>query len=236
MRHWLFLICFFVSLSTYCFGELKLSLIIPCYYGHFSHLPSLLDAYTQQSRRPDEVVISLSEAHLVDAGELEQLQSADYPFPLIIIASTKKQYAGENRNIACSFATGDVFVCQDADDWPHPRRLEILESLFQILDADHVMHGYCLEGLHLGNTAALARGVVPVKFHRSWNSLKCSGVRVHHGNIAIKRGVFDQVKWGPSQRGQDLAFNLDCLKLFQKTLVIDLPLVTYRPEYSSCDP
>lgn len=62
MKYIFSLILFF---SCALLGADKVSVIVPCYYGHFHCLPGLLKTLSCQTSLPDEVVISLSEANKV---------------------------------------------------------------------------------------------------------------------------------------------------------------------------
>jgi len=76
-------------------------------------------------------VISISNAHLLESGEIDELEKkfSGY-FDLNIIRHDKIMIQGPNRNSASLAATGDVIVSNDADDIPHPERLEFIEWAF----------------------------------------------------------------------------------------------------------
>jgi cellulose synthase/poly-beta-1,6-N-acetylglucosamine synthase-like glycosyltransferase len=42
--------------------DFSVAVIIPCYHGHFKFLENLLNEYTKQTKLPDQIVISISEA------------------------------------------------------------------------------------------------------------------------------------------------------------------------------
>src|SRR3990167_5690905 len=74
----------------------------------------------------------------------------DYPlcrtafllFKTKILCFQGKQSAGKNRNIACSHAEGDILIAQDADDIPHPQRIEIIKYVFENYATEHLLHSY----------------------------------------------------------------------------------------------
>ena len=110
---------------------LKTSIIIPCAGAHFQHLNVLLQSYEHQTCLPDEVVISLSSTEELNISEIDTMENNAWPFKIKILRTFGKQSAGLNRNIASSHATGDIFIYQDADDIPHPQRVEIVKFLFE---------------------------------------------------------------------------------------------------------
>ena len=120
--------------------ELSTSVIIPCYYKHAIYLESLLEEFSEQSCLPDEVVISISEADKVEPGLIQGLEETLWPFSLVIQKTHQQKYAGENRNIAAQHASKELLICQDADDLPHPQRIEIIKHFFEKNEIDFLAH------------------------------------------------------------------------------------------------
>jgi cellulose synthase/poly-beta-1,6-N-acetylglucosamine synthase-like glycosyltransferase len=197
------------------------SIIIPCYPGHFKFLKELIFDFCQQSVLPEEIVISLSEADKIDKMEIEHLRHINLPFKLILIENTQKLYAGENRNIAAAKSTGDIIICQDADDKPHPQRIEIIKSQFAESNIDHLIHGYS----KIANDLDFSIHGDPKNFEKRF--------RLTAGNIAIKKEVFAKIKWTNIPRGEDCKFNKDVKKAGFKSVKLFLPLLFYRQNLSS---
>ena len=63
--------------------------------------------------------------------EKKKIENMKYPFKVIYIFHKECKYAGDNRNCACEKASGDIFITQDADDIPHPQRIEIIKYMFK---------------------------------------------------------------------------------------------------------
>lgn len=197
------------------------SIIIPCYQGHFKFLNELILDLCKQTILPNEIVISLSEADKIDREEIDKLRNINVPFKLILIENNMKLFAGENRNIAAANSTGDILICQDADDKPHTQRIEIIKSQFDEQNIDHLMHGY----------SKLAKDINFTINENSHNIEK--RFRLTPGNIAIKREVFAKIKWSKLPRGEDCKFNNDVKKAGFKCAKIFLPLLWYRKNFSS---
>ena len=213
-------------------GEEKISVIIPCYHGHFCHLEGLLNELTHQTLLPDEVVISLSESDLVDHLEIEYLENQDWPYSLKIITSPKRQFPGVNRNIACEHAEGDLLICQDADDLPHIQRIEIIQYLFERYQPDHLMHLYYWDQGDDYEWEVYSLDKIPFRWIDSLDDIHgCENV--HNGNIAIKKSLFDKIKWSRQRSGEDMEFNMNCLQSQHKTMVVLVPLILYRNQFSS---
>lgn len=213
----------------------KTSLIIPCYHKHAPRLYSLLRMYENQSKLPDEVVISLSESHLVEEGVLAQLQSELWAFPVILVMCDEKKFAGENRNTACEYATGDIFICQDADDIPHSQRIEIIHYFFSTYAIDHLMHEFRM--VYPGEKGDLFQmyddlTCIQIGYTRDFE-LTWEASRFTNGNVSITRHLFDQIKWTDMPRGQDSQFNRMVYQFTDNCITIGAVLYGYRQYLSS---
>jgi glycosyltransferase involved in cell wall biosynthesis len=212
-----------------------ISVLIPCCAKHAPHLPALIELYEHQTVLPDEIVISLSEAHQVSGDIITKIQETAWRFPVIIITSPEKQFAGENRNNAAMRATGTILVCQDADDIPHPQRIEIIKYFFEHYEVDHLMHQWTKLGpldkiqfSHHQDLREISHVDLYLKNFRLINKLNLT-----NGNIAIRRNVFDKIKWSKAPRGQDTEFNRAVYKQFKNCIGIKASLLYYRMFLSS---
>jgi glycosyltransferase involved in cell wall biosynthesis len=215
---------------------LKTSIIIPCCATHAQHLYSLLKLYEEQTELPDEVIISLSSCCQVPDSLINELEHELWRFPVTLLLSKQTLFAGANRNVACCHATGDIFICQDADDIPHPQRIEIIKYFFTTYNIDHLIHQWVrvvnndvpISFVNYENTNTI-QFVVNEKF----NNLFKPGT-FHNGNIAIARYVFDEIQWSPwIARGEDVALNVEIYKQFNHCFAIEAILLGYREFLSS---
>lgn len=209
--------------------NLTTSVIIPCHYKHVVHLYNLLKCYETQTVLPDEIVISISEIDQAPKDLIAKLKAEPWLFPVKYVESKKQAYAGKNRNAACEIATGDIFICQDADDLPHYRRVEIIKFFFSTYNIDHLMH--CYSGFkstfkdHLLATIPLEK----IKFIQPKKYNDSQKIPVHNGNVAIRRHVFDKIKWEDRSLGdEDIRFNQKIYKGLFKNIVVIAQLINYR--------
>ncbi len=220
----------------YAEKNLTTSVIIPCCAKHAPCLFSLLKTYETQTLLPDEVVISLSESDEVPKEVLEALHNEPWCFPVFLFLSTEKLYAGQNRNRACEHARGDIFICQDADDIPHPQRVEIIKYFFEHYKVDFLIHQFvfgrramesitCQYYNHINKIPFFYNSAITM----AWNK----GEPLSPGNPAMARYVFDKVKWSAQPRQQDLIFNENVYKLFNNCFALKVPLLVYRQFLSS---
>ncbi len=210
------------------------SIIIPCCAKHSIHLYQLIKMYEQQTELPDEIVVSISESNRIKGNVLEALNNELWSFPVTIITSKQKLYAGQNRNIACQRAKGNVLICQDADDIPHPQRVEIIKYFFSNYQIDHLMHRWVTikkdfdAFVNKSIQIPEIEFIFPQNFQQAWN-FGC----ITNGNVAISRDAFDMIKWSSKPRGQDVQFNAAVYSQFPNRIVISAPLLGYRNFLSS---
>ncbi len=210
--------------------QMKVSVIIPCAGKHFELLPNLLDLYRQQTCLPDEVVISLSSIETLKAEEIDALENSPWPFKVSILRAEGKQSPGLNRNIAVSHATGDVIISQDADDLPHPQRVEIIKYMFENYAVDHLLHKWIAEGEAI---TPYEKNHVPIHGFDRYDDIgrTALGDRMHNGNNACSRAVVDRIHWVDVKKldsDQDVKFNRDVYDAFEHTAVIPCELIVYR--------
>lgn len=210
--------------------EMKTSVIIPCCGKHFQFIPSLLEYYAQLSTLPNEIVISLSNVEHLEKEQIDEVENHFWPFQLKIIRHAGKKSAGQNRNIACENSSGDIILCQDADDIPHPQRVEIIKYIFENYEIDHLIHkwansDYCFLPYDLNKLKILrCKTYAQADSHHF----------IHNGNICITREVAKKIKWeGTFSVGEDVRFNKKVYQLFNNNAVLLAPLLIYRKELSS---
>ena len=203
---------------------MTLSVIIPCAAFHFQHLPYLLECYAHQTCVPDEVVISLSDTRLLQSEELERFTQREWPFRLVLLQAREIQSAGRNRNIACAPATGDILLCQDADDLPHPQRVEIVKSCFERYHISHLMHTYIMESHEF--SPYVLEEISPEQYYFYDHIPQAP---FHNGNIACLASVAQAIQWQDSLPcDQDVKFNREVYKKFHNNAVINCALIIYR--------
>ncbi|MCB1148693.1 MAG: glycosyltransferase family 2 protein [Chlamydiia bacterium] len=220
----------------------SISVIVPSHWKHARFLEELLDAYAAQSRLPDEVVISLSEAGRVDPALLAHLEQKVFPFEVRILKTDGVLYAGQNRNCAAKAARYEILVAQDADDLPHPQRLEIIAHVMENPKVSHLIHQWYPgeEGHTTGNPPPEW-----VEFYDDFGSIPLVQIKslkdftrteyLCNGHIALRKALWEEIKWPDNPRGQDLLYNVLLLSHFKNTHLLLAPLTLYRHQYSSLD-
>lgn len=209
---------------------LKTSVLIPCAGPHVALLPELISLLRNQSRRPDEIVAAVSRC---PASEVAKIAALD----VNVIFSGDQLSAGANRNRAAAVATGDVLIYQDADDVPHPQRVEIIAGIFEKFDVEHLMHFF----YYLQDEPSLFSAAVAAEQSRYHGTLPPVAAyhaglvaSVTNGNVALSRALAQSVRWPEYRgRGEDVEFNQSVYAATKRAVVTPLPLITYRRNLST---
>ena len=106
----------------------SIGIAICCYHGHLPQLKNLLDSIEQQTRKPDDVVISCSSTLLEDVPYKRDM----YSFPFRMMIHPERKNAAQNRNYAASQLMTDIICFFDADDVMHPQRLDVIATCFEM--------------------------------------------------------------------------------------------------------
>jgi hypothetical protein len=147
----------------------------------------------------------------------------------------------ENRQFGSELSSGDLISYHDADDISHPRRLEVIQNVFESnknlaqlchsyyrLDtesappSDDSIHEYKICPPEALVQKYITEGIIPHYFGEGLMLKVCAGPST------ISRKVLDKVSWlDYSYPREDLNFNLAVLKEFKATALIDAQLYGY---------
>lgn len=202
----------------------NISVVVPCATKHVPRLPEIMAALRSQTRAANEVVVVISGYGSSDlSGQVAGLS------PAVVVTSPERLSAGAARNRGTEVARGDIVIYQDADDLPHPQRLEIVAALFEGYAIDHLAHLFSWESDT--RTFTLADAVARCAHNSDFN--ECVH-RVTNGNVAIARSLFEHVRWPEHFRmGEDQEFNYAVYAHTKRTAVLEIPLLTYRRQFST---
>jgi len=206
---------------------MKIGIAIPCFIKHIERCYELLDSINQQTRLPDQVVVSCS------SSTPENFVQEKYRFPLLVIITEERKNAAQNRNIAASQLETDIITFFDADDRMHPQRLEVIEKAFQ-QTADIVLHSFfldkeCEQEFPLITTPQILKNVLS---KCASGCIKYDYVqRIHHGQVSVTQSVFKAVQFPEEltyETREDCVF---CTRVFSlpniQTCYIAHPLSKY---------
>jgi hypothetical protein len=213
--------------------DISVSVIIPCYHKHFHFLQNLLEEYSKQTELPNQIVISISEAKKIPASEITKLKNSKWPFEVKILVTNRQLFAGQNRNKAAANASYEILVCQDADDIPHPQRIELIKYAFNNYQIDFLMHLHSYEENILNFIYQIEQDPLSnLKLFKLEND-QFDGES--HGTTALTKNVFNEFKWPNNPFSQDRIYNHNLFKNGYTKHVLQIPLNFYRKQYSSAD-
>lgn len=225
-----------VSVHLYSFNNLipkqdkcamTTSVIVPCVARHFFWLSGLLESYQNQTVMPDEVVISLSEVEKLRPIEISKLENGTWGFKLKILRNEGTIIDGENRTIAMDNSSGEILIFSDADDIPHPQRVEIAKYIFENYEVDHILHCW---SPHREDIKGIDISALPILRFGSFQGVLGSVTYLTTGSPCYLRKIGNAIKW---EAIKDMEYAYTVYRLFKNNIVIPLPLILYRNNLSS---
>lgn len=216
-----------------------LGIAVPSYKYHIPVLKRFLDSVSNQTVKPDFVVVSCS------SSLPEDIPKYEYNFRLEFIIHSERLNAAQNRNIAAKrlIELGCEYISFfDCDDEMHPQRIEAIKEGFEKYPlTEFVVHSFW------GGEAELEEDFeIYTKFFFLENNLEkdtynlnCLRIRnnthncLHHSQITIRKKLFSNVSFKESkefERREDSLFCLDCFSLNVNNLYIRNPLSKYYYE------
>ena len=205
-------------------AKVGVSVVVPCASRHASLLTPLVAQFEKQTRPPEEIVISIS-------GTTTPPRIASKKIRVVVLSSAERANASTNRNRATARAQGDLIVYQDADDVPHPQRIEIVRAMFARFEINHLLHHFTYNG----NVKWMStRYAAPFDRLASYRDAYVFEYGTTNGNPAISRETASKVRWPEDvNRGEDVRFNCDVYARLKKKVILRAPLLYYRQSLSA---
>lgn len=123
-------------------GSIKptFSVIIPCIPKHIKFLNRMITSLSLQTRKPNDIIIAISEINNEYSNILEQYLKKIF-FNCKVYSTESKQKSWENRDRGASLSKSDYLFFLDADDECHPQRIEIGMDLVINKKAEFILFG-----------------------------------------------------------------------------------------------
>jgi len=209
---------------------MRIGVAIPCFIKHIGKCHELLESINQQTRLPDQVVVSCS------SSKPDDFFHRDYKFPLCIITTETKQNTGQNRNAAAKLLDTDIITFIDADDLMHPQRLEIIEKAIEG-GADIVLHSFfhgkeCEQPFPFIHDYQIQTDVLDQCFTGCIKFKNNNPIgRIHHAQPSVPRHIFKKVQFPEDSAYELKADCVFCYGVFSlpniHSAYIPLPLSKY---------
>lgn len=164
----------------------KISVIIPA-YNAAEHVATALKALTAQTWRNLEVLVVDDRSSDATTEIVASFVERDSRFKLLHAGANQGPYVA--RNIALGEASGEFVTTHDADDWSHPRKLEIQARYL----LDHPRAA--------ANMSQQARATSDLVFHRRGNPghyvfHNMSSLMFRREAVLDRLGCWDSVRFG----------------------------------------
>jgi hypothetical protein len=232
---------------------MKTSLVIPSTNLHFRNIDCILSHYAEGTVKPDEVIVSISNAHLVDDYKIKDIKdkfkNTFENFELI--EHNTKMVQGPNRDSATMRASNRIITSSDSDDIPHPQRIEVIKYFFENHDIVHLNHGLQYEksfdsirlediqymkheevfAHHFPNYKKTTSNKRPNPHHLGFMAPYGGNLvwNITGGSVSILKETLKDVRWKHQEEvAWDYDFCLDVLFYFNKSMLIDSPLIWYN--------
>ncbi len=184
---------------------MKISFCITCYDKDVHFLDACLDSVSQQTVKPDEVIV-------VSSGfDWDKKIGSSKKLDYVVHNSPSRKFAGWARNRGAEISTGDIITFCDVDDKIHPQRCEYIKSVFRPpLVSALVGSYYFAEEFESWKDLNLEFENLPVEVKEYDVCLKTpKGDRVGHGHLTCRTDMFSKgkMRYKEHQRtGQDSEF------------------------------
>jgi len=213
---------------------MSISLIITLYPPHFKYIEGLIKNIECFTLRPREVIMSVSEYDdTFPAVRSDSLK-------IVLLPTSIKQNASQNRNRALRIATGDYVCMADGDDLIHVRKLELCSDIFKAHPHMNLLvHSYDIFNTRPWNynkhldTSTTELDECSVHPNSTNLLIQRKKGRFHHAHAFFKRSVFEKVQYQENiVVGEDGLFCQDVVRTFGNVYRLNLNLIGYRHNVS----
>tara|TARA_B100001093_G_scaffold518364_1_gene602914 strand:+ start:1066 stop:1764 length:699 start_codon:yes stop_codon:yes gene_type:complete len=230
---------------------MNISICIPCVDKHIPLLCNFLKTITYFTRKPDEIIISLSpKFDKLDLNNIKNTLEKNYLcYNLKCLVQNKQTNCATNLNKCFDIVTGDIIIISGADDIIHPQKLEIIEYLFnKYPETTMILHNlinsnnrdyslkifdkYDINDLNIYSDLISCKpfGLLSKKFQLDTNSE--FGPNYVCGAPTIKKKILNNIKFKDVDYGEDAHFITDIHNYYKSTIYIPFKLMSYTPSGS----
>lgn len=186
----------------------RVTVIVPSYNAEGT-IDTTLRALTAQTWQNLEIIVADDSSSDTTCAVVERWMQVDSRVHLVACETNCGPYVARNR--ALQVATGALVTCNDADDWSHPRKIE--------LQARHLIDNpECI-----ANTSEQARVSEDLEFYRRGNAgfyiqPNMSSLMFWRIEVVSKIGYWDSVRFAA-----DSEFTRRIKRVFGADAIVDLP-------------
>jgi hypothetical protein len=200
---------------------MKISLCITSYYLDIVYINRLIPYIVSQTHKPDEVILFCS-----GVDKIPDIDFFDLPFKEYF--QNKIANPAQARNFCATKASGDLLIFFDIDDYPHPQKIEM--TIKYLESYDFLVHSYRINDVKF---SPIEEGLVVYNDlfqDASCTNIYCHNRPIHHSHIAVRKKVFNNIKYNDDKtyyKKEDGKFCQDLLQNNYRGIYLDYPLVSY---------
>ena len=224
-----------INYNFYGGNNINISVIIPCIPKHIPYLNDVLQNMKDQTLKPYEIIITLSETKEQEAKKLENEFKNKFNLNLKIIPHIEKQNSAENKNRGVNYVDKmcEYIAFIDADDITYPSKLKDMIDFMISHDAELGLHSYD----PAFNSNYKNMNPKELKEYTINNNIEgqyyIPNLGIHHGHIIIKKSLFDSIIFDPTcDYCEDSYFVRKVIESNYKSVFLNKPLILYRSELS----
>lgn len=207
-----------------------LTLSITSYDKDYHLIYNLLEEFSKQTAAPSEIIFYSSGIDHIE-NIPDNISIANSLVPIYTIINKKLTIQSIARNICSKVAASDIIMFFDIDDIPHNQKIEITKYIFGKYNPDFFLHNYT----NKIDNQVIDKNNIEIKqnieINKNNTNLHCDGWPIHHAHIAVKKSVFDKVRFNESlsyYRKEDGKFCQDLISNNYSGIYTPLKLVEYR--------
>lgn len=210
-----------------------ITVVIPCHNSHLQKLNIPTGFFLHEHQYLGQIIVIFNGIDGDISDQIERLrakiESVGVKFSYKIFQ--EQLNPGIARNQAYDLVTSKYVVFHDADDQPHPRKLEIIANAFRELGTDQLYHLFQPVELPFLDLKLDQIEYVEVKNdeYKDNNDLvltKRTIGPVSHGLVAFRREKL--LEWPATRTGEDRKLALECIKKGYKIYIIKTFLSSYN--------
>ena len=211
------------------------SLVIPCHSSNLRTILFVVDCFMKEKQYLNEKIIIFNNIKNFDKIKniIDKINLYNIKFKYKYFKNSI--HPGIARNLSYEFIESEYVVFHDADDEPHPRKLEIIKYFFENSDADEIHHLFQPIELNFLNYDLDRIHYIIVNNEEIFNYQKknfvllntYSKMPVSHGLISIKTKKLIKIQWNNLRSGEDRDFITKSIKNNNKIMIIEAFLSKY---------
>ena len=186
----------------------------------------------------NEIIVvcnGINSKHKLEINEKKNFFNLNNEKRIKYIEIDNKLHPGIARNKGIKQSNSEYIIFHDADDIPHPNKLEILKYIFDNNNVEHILYflqplGFKFINYNFENIKIISSEKI-YKYYNKNKDINIGNIinkRVCQGHISIKKKASINLNWSNKKTAEDKDFNIQSLKKGNKIIMIDVILAEYN--------